>query len=887
MGDIILKGVGIKKWLAIAVVTLLVIGAVVYINRIRVSADVNTTGPDFLSGIQDRPDLNDPTIIKFPDTYSNTDVQKAMDDQALGNSDSSSGSKSLAISSYIKTQEDKIAKSLPLKPAKKGQLAMNDLVFRVADSKGKIIIPSTGIRTSATKIKTVADNFTFDPTVTQKEKDLMIQAYPIIESIYGSRQNTRKITVFHNVNLNRGYYSPYSNHIELDNANRTDEPIHELVHAFHGHYCLNSLWEEGSAVFVTTYVEKQMALPTDEYGLTQWGYNLNYENLPSTYDSDIWGNAWGSGIPYAYGSMILDKILMENPNYFKQFNQQLYAGQEFPSRTQVLRMAINSVSKVEGEASFVWFSHQYPYIEYYQSYGTAVETYYSDLANTAGPGHNEYSDGNRDFEFTIYASYKIDSSDFDVQLLDAAGNILVDTPSFDTADRYKNRIRKIYRNPSDKYLQYYGLVYVQITPTTNPTNKQTFSFLKTDEAVGNEDVLTYSKTGDIAVFSTVNETTKAVANRSAVAKSGGYFSFKSDWIHKQGRYKVEIYAKKADCTSSDLLNCLGARVDQKYFDKGLLYGAVYLNLGKPNDCNPANPVITSLNRSLSFGLTTSSTCGEVVSLNGVPMIRSWGKSFAPVLPDLAKNTKYNYQISYASNISKPLVQSGSKKTSSYADFTLLSSKSYGDPMKNNFYQRLTFGSPYDPQSLKLILSDLDYSSAGTQFTLRQVSDKVVDVVPSHTYNNFQYFIGNLYRATDTHGNPLYNLDFVLASFSTPMNPLGAPRPAYSLSSDSYHVADSIIISKNFNSNDLASQLSKITLIREVDLGECDNTDPDTQPPCANVPIATSIVNNQVVVKPTQSMIAGKNYWLSMPNVVDDNNNAVIPGWGNTLNFTVN
>jgi hypothetical protein len=873
----ILKGGGIKKWLAMVAGVLLILGAIIYGNKIGVSADDNDT--DFLANIQDKPDLNDPTIIRLPEKYSRDDVQKAVNNLAQISTKSLS-SKDKEISDYIRMQENKIAKNLPLKSGTKDKPVMNDLVFRVADSKSQFITPTLANNKAATKV--VEDNFEFDPTVTEVEKNMMIQAYPVIESIYGPRQNTRKITVFKNINLGRAWYS--GNHIELENHTSKDTAIHELVHAFRGYRTLNSLWEEGSAVFITTYVEKQMNLPTDELNGTLWGYEMNYENLPSTYNSDIWGNAWGSSTPYNYGSMILDKIAMEDIGFFKKFNQRLFSAANSPSRATVLKMAIASISTIEGESSAKWFSHQYPYLEYFNLNAPGTELYYSDIADTIQKGYYCWGEAECDFNFSINTSYDISSADFDVRFLDSNKNVLVDSSDFESRRYSTKKIYKTYKQLADGYKKYQGLIYVEVTPTSNPSNQQLFSFLKSDDKeFGSNDVFIYSKIGNIAVFERSDG-----SNRTAVEKTNDYFSLGADWINLAGKYKVTIYNKKAKCTSANLLDCLGIKRDEKYFNKAEMgdYYTFYLKLEEKNDCGIAISDIKPLNRSISLNSTTNNKCGQVISLNNAPIYRFWGTSFQPVMTGLVRDKIYKYQINYASDTSKILSKSGRVRTGNYLDFRLLKSQSFGDPLNNNFYQRLTFSSAYDPASLNFTLP-MPSDSFDSQFTIKQVSDKVLDIIPSHTYNNYNYQINSLNMVKDTHGNPLFSFDWRLASFHTPMNPLGAENPTFTLGKEIYSPNDQIIISKNFISRELTDRLSEISLFREPEKGECQ---PDSIT-CGRVELSVSIVNDQIVIIPQQPMISGKNYWISLPIVVDDSNNIVFDdydyGGGQFLGFRVN
>ena len=411
------------------ILILLLAGILVY--RAKFSADsVDQNDTSFLDNMEDKPNLNDPTIIRLPSSYSKEDIQKALNNSTVTGIKGLTSVNDKEIANYISSQAEKTAKSLPLNSGTKDKPAMNDIVFRIANSSGEIISP---ISFKKNTIKSVDDNFNFDSSVPQIERDIMLKVYPLIEAVYGPRQNTDRINVFHDASLDRGYYLSFGNQIHLDNAFRNDEPIHELVHAFHGYRCLNSLWEEGSAVLISTKVQKQMQLPGDEYSIVQMGYyNFGFENLPSVFDRDLWNNAWNpwsENLPYIYGSMIQEKIFMEDSDFFRKFNQKIYAGNASPSRGAVLKAAIQSVATIEGESSASWFSHQYPYIDNINRVGS--ETYFNTIANTFQKGYECNTGGGIGapakggsggsecgFGFDIRADYNIDNSDFDVRFLD-------------------------------------------------------------------------------------------------------------------------------------------------------------------------------------------------------------------------------------------------------------------------------------------------------------------------------------------------------------------------------------------------------------------------------------------------------------------------------------
>ena len=161
----------------------------------------------------------------------------------------------------------------------------------------------------------------------------------------------------------------------------------------------------------------------------------------------------------------------------------------------------------------------------------------------------------------------------------------------------------------------------------------------------------------------------------------------------------------------------------------------------------------------------------------------------------------------------------------------------------------------------------------SKFSIRKVNNNTFDIIPEHTYNNANYYLSGLGLATDTYGNPLYQFNWDMCSFSTPLNPAGGTKPTFVLDKSTYRPAESIIVKPNFTSKDLKTKLSEIKLYRETEVGEC-QTEIEI---CGFIEMTASVGSNQISIKPTEPMIAGRRYWLIMPILVDDNNNLVYDG----------
>lgn len=871
------------RLISIAIVIFLLVGSGLYVYLSRVSADQVSTS--LLADQQDQPNPNDPTVIRLPAKYSKDQIKSAQTKQISQNPSviSTQSAVEKQINSYIDNKTKELAKSLPLKQGTKDKPAMNDLIFKVADNSGHIIYPTTTTNTAS--IETVADNFSFDSSVPNETKSLMIQAYPVIESFYGPRADTDPIKVLRDKSLGRAYFSGVGG-IHLDNSNSKDTQIHELVHAFHNRYCYNSLWEEGFAVKITTLVEKQMNLSESESYIIQDGYSQGIENLPSIYDPGVYEawNPWYSNLPYSVGSATLDKIYMEDREFFKKFNRQLYTidlTKNYLTMSKMIEIAINSTPTVEGESSWSWFLHQNPYINYYDyGYTKPENSLFFARASSSGLSPLLFRQITDEislwFTSTVFirTTENMESGDFDLKLLDQQGKVLVDPSEFNTTSRDWHQIGKTTTTFPKTLNDYSGPVTIEITPVKHPEDRKTQEFLKVGNRSEN-DIYISSKSGTKAIFSG-----KDSRDSASVTKTNGYFALKADWIRKAGRYKVEIYDSS------------NKKINEKYFNKTEM-SDYYLFLGDTNVCKNTINNVKSLNRSFSLTSATAENCAHILSIakfsltnvKKIPLYRYWGKTFSPVISDLAKSTLFGYQINTASDTSKVRVKSGSTRTSSSADFLVTKAENFGDPAKNTFYRRVSFNIPYNPETVNLTMSAGGGGmGGGTEYpakvTIRKVNNTTFDIIPDHVYNNAYYYISGLDKVTDVSGNPIYKFNWDLARFETPVNPAGSSEPGYVIGSNSYNPNDKIIVTKNFKSIDLTNHLLDINLWRDTDKGEC-AVDDFT---CGKGEVSATVVGDQIIIVPKKPMISGKNYWLFLPSVIDDSNNFV--SQGTYLSFSV-
>ncbi len=177
---------------------------------------------------------------------------------------------------------------------------------------------------------------------------------------------------------NTGYAGQYfeSTHTIVLGSLSLDVFVHEVMHAIHGPWIINnSTWEEGLArageVAVMNLLIAQ-SYPGSDSGFDhhhKYSVDQYYDgtNVPDVAVKD--GNIWGLGNPalplsrYQQGGYAFGKLLIENPKFWINFNQHLFAqpnGYLTPAQLKTLLASV--VSTAEGQGFSAWFARQFIFL---------------------------------------------------------------------------------------------------------------------------------------------------------------------------------------------------------------------------------------------------------------------------------------------------------------------------------------------------------------------------------------------------------------------------------------------------------------------------------------------------------------------------------------------
>jgi len=336
----------------------IIAGAVFYLLNNYLSADI--TGPDF--------DINK-MVQNYSSELTKVDYSKEQILSAFEN-----GKKDSLFEKIIKdiaTQADKQTiknKNLSLKQqGEKNSNQQIDIQDRIVDGiiQDKVIIltdfqnqivfhpnEENDVRSGT------ADDFEFDPGISQEVKNFLINGYPKIESIYGQRANSGKIKIHLQTGCYRHFALPTLNTIVFCDGIMIDEEmaLHELTHIFHGNWTLSSLWEEGAVVVVsekivygTVFVSLLpkfdiVNVPTDDY-----------------FDAQTSSDGYTT---YEYGATAMYKLFIQDNNFFKKFNNLLYHSNRYPpfSHQDLIAIVAEITPEIEGNSTYLWFSRFYAFL---------------------------------------------------------------------------------------------------------------------------------------------------------------------------------------------------------------------------------------------------------------------------------------------------------------------------------------------------------------------------------------------------------------------------------------------------------------------------------------------------------------------------------------------
>lgn len=633
-----------------ASVTFLAIFAVIYILNNRPAAD--TTDTDiFKNWPQQASDPN--STVTLPDQFYATDINPA-----ARISQTQLSTKEKTINDYVGAKTLELLKK-PVQNSKNSLKTPDDLIVRVVDKNGNLVSLNNSASTAQ---GIVSNNFDFDTSVSQQQKDILLLAYPEIEKIYGPRENSNPIHIVWDQSLDRGGWAAFNNTIYLDRTCPDWEPVHELVHAFRGDRTLNPFFEEGSAVVVTSEVCKKLGLTKDGTNLAyiQFGYDLDSVlNHPSIYQDASY--TVGAG-PYEYsyevGGAMMSKLFIANSNFFKNFNSNLFktdpttmncAPMGLPCTDQLI---IKSISSVEGQPTATWITSQsyFTHMDMFPRNPSDVNNDYRDSYYATFFDSSIYRNvEDQDWAVTIKYNWLPKSTDFKITLRKQNGTILANNDAFvnvPSPPDIDGEIRKKFITYPPALRNYYGVIIMEATPNNDPENKRVSYLIQPSP---NDHTALY-------IYDTQNPDKAIITNlgtgaQETLLKTNGYFADASRFIKARGRFRIDTY-KQIRCKFPNQSICF-SQVSEKFYNKTETLSDPGFMIVMPtnnNDCGGKINKVSQQGDSLNLQITSSNICAETVSINDIPVYRFWGKTYNFTSKPLQKLVRYKYSVFTASDV---------------------------------------------------------------------------------------------------------------------------------------------------------------------------------------------------------------------------------------------
>lgn len=664
------------------------------------------------------------TVIKLSDKFTDDQISTALS----GSVTRSAGSD--AILQEIRQK----AKDLANQPVK-GQSTIRsagqekfvgDLIIDVRNSKGERIAP-LATRAVDPKPATVADNFDFDASLSPTARQIFIDVYPKIEAIYGQRSSNKKIKVLYDTDLNRSYFNPSVNEIHIANGQDSIFVItHELTHAFHGNYCLISVWEEGMAQTVAFYINN----------LSSSSSRYEIGNTPQD-DFVNMDNPMISGRPYMVGQDIIEKLFTEDKNFFKKFNSVLYQQPVSAIRNFVSPIAIASqvLPSIEGQTSANWFSHQYALIPVNSNYSNQSSTYSFE---TSGLGD------------LIFGANLLPS---DTKSLNIKGFGSANELKFECDQSVNSEYTRIIVSSSSCSKPYQDLSYsglMKFVITINGNASKSFSFYA---FVGTQNL---SAPIFGTVVSNINPVWARVTNIDNGWKTFADFKNKGFYIADPkgsvpGRYKI------------DLMDSAGKTLKTQYFNKrASSYEVQVLDL--PNDCSLKDWQVQVARGGINGLANLNKACFNTLSLNGVPIERGLAVNYKTSIKGLAGEQAYNLGLNYTNALGN--TGSVNKAITTLALFKIVKQEIIGVPSQHNFKLRLTFNDILNMDSPDSNFKDL-ITGAYISLNVVKINDLVYDFVPQQDMADSHDYKLTIRGATNLDGYSLQDQSFNYINFTTP------------------------------------------------------------------------------------------------------------------------
>jgi len=209
---------------------------------------------------------------------------------------------------------------------------------------------------------------------------------PIITEVYGPPSHGYTVTLVKNLwYVGSNIFFSGSNEIHMSDF-YPQLLTHELIHAYHDNVILStddnwsyhpelSGFEESFAQgvsyicmnrYVELYPNDMIVDQTFLFGSSMdWDYD--YRNVPAITTQDFWSDAAGMGLyweRYELGAAAMRKIHLEDPDFFRKFNQAYYARLNADhalttSRDLVVDIISSVVAEVEMQPTEQWISRQH------------------------------------------------------------------------------------------------------------------------------------------------------------------------------------------------------------------------------------------------------------------------------------------------------------------------------------------------------------------------------------------------------------------------------------------------------------------------------------------------------------------------------------------------
>ena len=633
-----------KKILIFSFIVILIIASALFFLKNKIGADVLKT-VDRESDARTKPTI--PLVILEND-YSREEIQNALSSfQELKKKEISSISdqKSRQILTEIEQKKTELVKAQLEKfnlTNPKSQIATNnffDVVYAIADKKNEIIsIPQLE---DAVATKNIQDNFNFAPNIPGWLKNDAYEMYQKIENLMGPRTRSGQIYV----RFGEQAMGTYGNLVleishSLDDSNFAKYVIaHELVHAFqdqadggYGNY--SEYWPtEGMAEAVGSIAVRDIFTDLDmqnrysSVGLASAESALEQPNLGNEY---FWSRYINS---YTLGSTVFMKIYRENPDVFKELSR-LRANS---SSNSMIHNICQTVKKIENKVCGEWFTQKSLYINFPKD---------EILQQSAEIGSSYYIMANDSFQSNTPSSLLGDTSWLNLMLGGREQSVVVtayDYRDARVAEWKMNADHDIARTFISNDFPSEGFLKLELNIDNN-TNQKVIQYFYSrasgaDSSMKNDIYGLVIGEGDRIRVSRLNPANDSATWSSTVSVINKSYKISAEEIGQGGKFKLEVFNQSA----------AGTILDQKIFYKEnyLYYFAPFITSNQQNCDLQLNASRISANDRvdyLSANFSGSETCGMVLIVNDLPMVKTFGDAAEQRIYNVAKKFDSEVQL---------------------------------------------------------------------------------------------------------------------------------------------------------------------------------------------------------------------------------------------------